>query len=135
MVVLFVLPRKGELMTEVQVAEKIASSEYVFAILFIIMLFIAVRWFAGHLKEMKQENQEREKELKDLYTEHKEESKEREKLLLRHLENSNESQAKTAEAIKKMSDSMKSIEQQMDTGFKEVWRAFKGGKHNGNRND
>lgn len=112
-------------MVEVKTAEQIASSQYVFAILFIILLFVVAKYLANHLKEMKEENGEREKELKVLYTEHKLESKEREQVLMLHLERSNESQEKSSNTLEKIEVSLRSLEKRMDEGFANVWEHIK----------
>lgn len=134
-------------MTETQIAEKIAGSEYVFAILFIIGLIVVGRWFFRYFAEMKAEmkqvnietkeemkkvydeskedlkkaNEEREQELKDYCAELKTDAKHREAALMEHLQRSNDSQEKTADTLVKIESSLHSLENKMDSGFNDVW--------------
>ncbi len=108
-------------MPEVQVAQEIATSQYVFAVLFILLLFVAYRAIKSYLSDIKQENAEREQELKELYKEHKVDAKERETKLMEHLDKSNQSQERTAIALERIEGSLNSLEDKVDKGFSDVW--------------
>lgn len=122
-------------MTMIQTAEKIASSQFVWAILCFI---IAVAFYKimmhvnkkaeDQAKKYDRESKKREQELKDFYAEQRKEYKldkktamERERQLMVHLERSNESQEKTANTLVKIEGSLHSLEKKMDSGFNDVW--------------
>ena len=119
-------------MPDIQIAEQIATSQSVFAILFIILLIVGYRAISKYLKDVKMENDKREKEIKDLYTEHKDESKqreieakERENKLMLHLERSDKSHEKTTRTLEKIEVSLQSLEnktQKMDIGINDIWK-------------
>lgn len=119
-------------MLDVQTAEKIATSQSVFAILFVILLFIGYRALKSYLKDMKKESEKREAEIKSLYAEHKEESKQREEeskqrelSLMAHLDRSDKSYEKTTETLGNIQTSLQSLEtktQKMDTGIDDIWK-------------
>lgn len=111
-------------MPELQVAEKIATSQSVFAILFIIVLFIGYRALRSYLADIKKENENREQEIKDLYSEHKVESKEREVKLMSFLDKTNESQNQTVITLNKIENNLDSLAKRMDEGFNDVWDHF-----------
>lgn len=90
-------------MPEIKIAESIASSQYVFAILFIIVLFVFYKWINKN------------------YEEHKQDSKERENKLMDHLEKSNETQERTSRTLEKIEGSLHSLEKRTDEGFNAVW--------------
>lgn len=111
-------------MPEIQVAEKIATSQSVFAILFIIALFVGYRAIKSYLVDMKQENEGREQELKDMYKEHSSDAKERETKLMDFLDKSTESQNQTVVTLTKIEGNLDSLAKRMDEGFNDVWTHF-----------
>lgn len=90
-------------MAELQIAESIVTSEYTFAILFLIVLYFFYKWINKN------------------YDEHKADSKERENKLMAHLEKSNETQERTSRTLEKIEGSLHSLEKRMDDGFNDVW--------------
>ncbi|MDT0160248.1 hypothetical protein [Bacillus sp. AG4(2022)] len=90
-------------MPEIKVAESIVSSEYAYAIMFVIVLYVFYKWINKN------------------YDEHKADSKEREAKLMIHLEKSNETQEKTSRTLEKIEGSLTSLEKRMDEGFVDVW--------------
>ncbi|TPE65944.1 BhlA/UviB family holin-like peptide [Halalkalibacterium halodurans] len=78
------------------VANEIATSQAVWAILCILLA-------AYFIREMKKENQI-----------HREDSRKRENALIEHLHRSNESQEKTAETLEQIQLSLRSLEKRMD---------------------
>ncbi|KON87327.1 hypothetical protein AF332_11150 [Sporosarcina globispora] len=90
-------------MPEFKIAESIVSSEYTFALLFIIVLYVFYKWINKN------------------YDEHKADSKERENKLMVHLEKSNETQERTSRTLEKIEGSLHSLEKRMDDGFNDVW--------------
>lgn len=118
-------------MPDVKIAEQIATSQSVFAILFIILLFAGYKAIRGYLKEVKTENEKREeenkgreKEIKHLYNEHKTEAKERENKLMDFLEQNTESQKQTVVTLNKIEGNLDSLAKRMDEGFSDVWNQF-----------
>lgn len=108
-------------MNEIGIAEQIASSQYVWAILFIVGIFVAYKATKNYLVDIKQENAAREEEIKELYKEHRLEAKERERDLMNHLEKSNESQERTAQTLERIEKNLNHLEVKVDKGFNDVW--------------
>lgn len=118
-------------MPDIKIAEQIATSQSVFAILFIGLLYVGYKALKGYLKEVKSENEKREeenkgreKEIKDLYNEHKSEAKERENKLMEFLEQNTESQKQTVVTLNKIEGNLDSLAKRMDEGFSDVWNQF-----------
>ncbi|MCA1025652.1 hypothetical protein LCM23_06070 [Cytobacillus kochii] len=109
-------------MPEIQTAQEIAASPYVFGILFIILSFLFYKWVNKHNEEIKLENREREEKIEKLYEDHRIESKEREKNLMDHLKQSNDTQEKTSNTLEKIEGSLHALEKRMDEGFDNVWK-------------
>ncbi|PKR82598.1 hypothetical protein [Heyndrickxia camelliae] len=110
---------------DVKTVQGIASSEYVFGILFIIGLIVAFRVINAWIKDTKSESKERELKLEKLYEEHKVESLQREKDLMQHLEKSNESLERTSRTLDKIEFSLQSLEnktEKMDIGINDIWK-------------
>src|SRR5690606_14532079 len=100
----------------------IATSQVIFAILFIGLLAIVMRAMWSLYKQFKEESKEREKKVEELYEEYKAEAKEREKKLLEHLEKSNESQERTSQTLVRIQESLVSLESRVDEGLSDVWK-------------
>lgn len=118
-------------MPDIKIAEQIATSQSVFAILFIALLLVGYKAIRGYLKEVKtenekreEENKNREKEIKHLYNEHKTEAKERENKLMNFLDQNTESQKQTVVTLSKIENNLGSLAQRMDEGFNDVWNQF-----------
>ncbi|MFD2613527.1 hypothetical protein [Paenibacillus gansuensis] len=101
-------------MPDVKTAQSIAESQYVFAILFILLLFVVFAVTKKLLTSLQEENKEREKQLQAIYAEQKLESKEREQKLMDHLD-------RTGETLEKIQQGMVALEHNMQQNFKEVW--------------
>lgn len=86
----------GEELVEYNVANEIAQSQVVWAILCILLA-------AYFIREMRKENQE-----------HRDDSRIREKKLLDHLERSNESQEKSIEALEQINSSLSDLRYKVD---------------------
>lgn len=90
-------------MPDVKTAYEIAASPYVFAILFIVVLFTFYKWINKN------------------YDEHKKDSKEREDKLFNQLEKTNDTQTKIVTSLEKIESNLGTLEKRMDSGFRDVW--------------
>lgn len=92
---------------ELKVAESIVTSEYTFALMFIIVLYVFYKWVNKN------------------YDEHKADSKERENKLMAHLEKSNDVQERTSKTLDKIEYNLTTLEnkmEKMDTGISDIWK-------------
>jgi flagellar motility protein MotE (MotC chaperone) len=126
----------------------IASSEFVFAILFIASLVFAVRMFKDYIEKNRQETTEREQyiqemhnkqmdELKDQLKLQRDDSQKREQELMRHLGKNTEQLSKNveqmqgiAETIKHIQLNLSKLEDRVEDNFLEVWKEL-GNKNKG----
>lgn len=99
---------------EMQLLEGVVSSQYVWAILCLVIGVTYYRMMKTNATKMEEKSEKKEAELQNFYAEQREESKEREMSLMNHLERSNDSQEKIV-------DSLERIENRMNKGFSEVW--------------
>lgn len=103
---------------DIATLEKIASSQYVWAILFIAALFIAYKALKKYISELKSDSIKQQQMIIDLYESHKKESQLREKKLMEHLDRT----AKTLDSIEK---SISKLELGVEKGFSDVWSHIK----------
>lgn len=93
-------------MAELSIIEKIVSSQFVWAILCIIVVVVLYKAVVSYVKELKAENVKREDNLLDLYEKQKEESVAREERLMAHVE-------KTTETLSHINDNLEHLEEEM----------------------
>jgi uncharacterized protein HemX len=95
---------------DVKTAEHIAQSQFVFGILFIMLLLGGITAAIWLFKNLRDENNEREKQLKQFYDDQKAESKEREQRLMEHLERTTEAQEEMARTLEKVQSGLSNLE-------------------------
>lgn len=114
--------------------QSIAQSDVVFAVLFIALLLGAAHFISRLIQDQRDTEKHREEQLIELYREQKAESAEREKELMQHLERITERQAEISNTLREVKEDMRGgltkLEEKVDRGFVEVWRAI-----NQNRGD
>lgn len=108
-------------MSELQLIEKIAGSQYVWAILCIIIGFAFYKMMKNSASKIEQKSDKREQDLLGFYKEQQSEAKEREHKLMIHLEKSNDSQARTADTLERIEKNLNHLESKVDKGFTDVW--------------
>lgn len=110
---------------EVQLLEGIVSSQYVWAILCLVIGVTYYRMMKSNATKMEEKNDKKEQDLQNFYAQEREESKERELNLMNHLERSNETHERTAETLNKIEESLHSLDskmQKMDNGINDIWK-------------
>lgn len=116
-------------MPTVETIERVAASQFVWAILCIAILvvaYFAVKAFISRMqieaKEEKHalqaESKEREEAIRRLYETQREESKVREERLMSHLE-------KTTRTLDAISTNLTDLQRQVNNGFEDVWTHLK----------
>jgi septal ring factor EnvC (AmiA/AmiB activator) len=108
-------------------AQMIASSEYVFAILFILCLFIVGRWAFNFVKEVRDENTGRENKIFEMYDKQLEGSTKREEELMKNLNKNTEQLGNIADTLTDVQKNLSKLETKVDGDLKEVWKEL-GGK-------
>lgn len=102
--------------------QSIASSEVVFALLFIFGLFVVGRYVVQFIAEIKDENTHRETQLIDLYKEQITNSNNREVELMKHLEKNTEQLGNIADTLNDVQRNLSKLESRVDDNFKDVWK-------------
>lgn len=102
--------------------QSIASSEVVFALLFIFGLFVVGRYVVQFIAEMKDENTHRETQIIDLYKEQIANSNNREVELMKHLEKNTEQLGNIADTLNDVQRNLSKLESRVDDNFKDVWK-------------
>jgi ABC-type bacteriocin/lantibiotic exporter with double-glycine peptidase domain len=114
--------------------QTVAQSDVVFAVLFIGLLWISAIFINRLMQDQRETEKQREEQLIELYREQKAESAEREKELMQHLDRITERQAEITNTLREVKEDMRGgltkLEEKVDRGFVEVWRAI-----NQNRGD
>jgi len=122
----------------------VAQSEFVFAILFIGLLWLAIRQVKQTLDESRQSSLEREKYIFDIHERQMTELKEnmlhernsshelmieqrvsfdqRETALLKHLEKNTDQLGNIADTLKDVQKNLKGLEKDVNDNFLEVWK-------------
>lgn len=98
----------------VEVVERIATSQFVWAILCIALATGIYFFFRAHINALATQNEEREKLLFSLYEQQKIESKAREDRLMTHLE-------KTTETLGAINTNLTDLQKEVKDGFADVW--------------
>lgn len=132
----------------------IASSEYVFAILFIGFLWLVVQHVRGILVEQRESSKEREQYIFKMHEQQMTELKEnmlhernsshelmveqrqsfdmREQELLKHLNKNTDQLTSVADTLKDIQRNLSKLEDRVEDNFMEVWKEL-GGKQDKNR--
>lgn len=105
---------------DLEMLTEVASSQFVWAILCIILA-------ASVIREMRKENVKREEDLLEFYQAYRTESIEREAALLVHLRRSNDSQEQTVSTLHTMNETIGKIEGRVDRMEKKMYNCNKGG--------
>lgn len=100
---------------EIAIAERIATSQAVWAIVAIILAYSLFR-------KLQKESAFREQRLLQQEKEYRQEAKEREERLMEHLRRSNDSQEKTAKALEGINKSLASLEGRVDRIEKHTYK-------------
>lgn len=101
-------------MADIGTVERVASSQFVFAILFIFLLFGVAKVFLSYFKTVKDEAAQREKALINLYEQQRADSKSREENLMAHLD-------KTTKSLEGIEKNLTNLEQKMNAGLSDIW--------------
>jgi septal ring factor EnvC (AmiA/AmiB activator) len=109
-------------MIDVQLLSDLASSETFFAVLFLAGLILVGRYVVANMKEVKEENAQRESQLIDIYKEQLEASATREGKLMSHLDKSNEQHEKVADTLKDIQVNLEKLEHRVEDNFHDVWK-------------
>jgi hypothetical protein len=105
----------GVSLMDMKTFEDIASSQYVWAIICFIMVYFSVKFFKGHLDDLRKSSESREQKVYELYEDHRKESIDRENRLMAHLE-------KTGDTLISIEKSLSNLDERIDSGFSEVWK-------------
>lgn len=100
---------------EVGTLERIVSSQYVWAILFLLVLVGAVHFLQWHLKNVKLDAERRETALINLYEQQRTDSKAREENLMTHLD-------KTTKSLEGIEKNLTGLEQKLNASLNDIWR-------------
>lgn len=102
----------------------IAGSEFVFAILFVGLLWLVLLYFRNSMEQQRAIEIQREDQLIGLYEKQKQESLEREKELMRHQERLADHIEDISEALRDVKDGMRQLEDKVDRNMNEVWKVL-----------
>lgn len=111
-------------MLGVKTAESIASSQYVWAILFIIGIYLAYRAIKKYIEDLKEENQKREEKVLEIYETQKAESRDREDRLMTHVEKTTETLNDINTSLDKLQDEVRIANGRID----DVWNRVSNNK-------
>lgn len=100
----------------------IAGSEAFFALLFLLGLVLVGKYVIQTITDIKQENEERERQLLGLYKEQLKQSEQREQQLMSHLDRSSEQLTNVAETLKDIQENLEKLENKVESTFHEVWK-------------
>ena len=109
-------------MVDLKVISELAQSEAVFAILFVLGLFVVGKWLMSFIQGMKEENATRESQLLELHSKQSEDAQKREEFLRNHLDKSNEKMGEISDTMKGIQAGLNKLEDRMDANFLEVWK-------------
>lgn len=112
--------------------ESVASSQFVFAILFIVTTFFTMRWFVNFINETRKEAIEREAHITNIHNirdqEHREllayirqESAQREQLLFKQLAETIDQQQHMVDAMQALEQSMRRLEANIAISLDDLW--------------
>lgn len=100
---------------EVSTIEKIVSSQYVWAILFLLTMVGAVRFLQWYIKNVKKDSERREAALINLYEQQRSDSQGRENKLMVHLE-------KTTTSLEGIEKNLSGLEMKLNQSLNDIWK-------------
>lgn len=107
---------------DLKTLEKLATSEVIFAILFIGGLLFIGRWFLNYMAEQKRENIEREAQLLEIYKDQLSQSAVREKELMQHMGENTVQLKSIADTLKGVQDNLFKLEDRVNSDLQGVWK-------------
>lgn len=107
---------------EIEILENLATSEVLFAVLFIGGLIFIGRWFLIYMAEQKKENDERETQLIDIYKAQIDRSSMRENELMTHLSKNTEQLVKIADTLEGVQTNLQRVENRVHEDLQTVWK-------------
>lgn len=105
-----------------QTLNNIVNSDAIFALLFVVGLYLIGKWFMNFIEEQKLENKQREEMLFNSYKEQLEKSNEREKRLIEHLDKNTEQLENIANTLTKIEQRLTSFEEKVSDDLDNVWK-------------
>jgi septal ring factor EnvC (AmiA/AmiB activator) len=112
---------------DIKIMESIVSSDATFALLFLVVLYVAYAYVKKHVEQLREENHEREESIFNLYEKQVEESRNREDRLMTHLEKTTESLENINESLKDLRSELRHVNTRVDDLWEEVKIRGKGG--------
>lgn len=109
---------------DIVLLEKIAGSQFVWAIICFIMMIFGYRAINRYIANLRDESQEREDRLIALYDTQKEESKEREDKLMNHLDKTTDTLGRIDLSLEQMQKDIDRVNSRVD----KVWEKMNRGR-------
>jgi predicted RNase H-like nuclease (RuvC/YqgF family) len=114
-------------MIDVKMLSDLASSETLFAVLFLAGLVLVGRYVVQHIRNTEEKSAQRESQLIEIYKEQLDASATREEKLMSHLDKSNEQLEGVADTLKDIQGNLEKLEHRVESNFHDVWKEL-GGK-------
>jgi predicted RNase H-like nuclease (RuvC/YqgF family) len=116
-------------MIDFKLLHELASSETFFAVLFLAGLILVGRYVVQHIKDMKEENNQRESQLIEIYKDQITHSAVERERLMTHLDKNTEQLTNVAGTLKDIQQNLEKLEHRVEDNFHEVWKEL-GAKQN-----
>ncbi|MGD7047100.1 hypothetical protein FZC83_02455 [Rossellomorea marisflavi] len=100
--------------------ESIAGSQFVWAILCIIGVYVAYRAVKKYIEDLKTENQKREEKVLEIYEQQKLESKDREDRLMSHVERTTDTLAEINVSMDRLHEEVRTANGRIDDVWKHI---------------
>lgn len=118
---------------DIKTITELAKSDFPFFVLFVLCVWLGVRWLVNFIKEQQAENNQRENKLIENYEKQLESQANEKRELMVHLERSNDHLKMNTETLKEISNTQHEIQKNLyklevkvDESLKAVWMELAG---------